>query len=137
MNYGDENIKENTTYYAFMYQGISSSPGGLAFAVNDNDEVVSVSFMMNYEFIMGNDNFHQIVLNSLIQTFAPDLNSDEIEQIKTQFNMQDSLVGAYGISDNTGVYLYDDIVYSCSFGNGQLNFSMRFKNAMYEEDLPD
>lgn len=117
---------ENITAYAYGYQGVYSSPGVIFVYVDESDIVVGATFVMNTEYIAGNDNFHHIVLDSLIKSFDSTLSEDEVYEIKSYFSMQDHLIGAVTRS-SYGEYEYNDKIYVVSEANG-LTFSMYSKD---------
>lgn len=119
---------ENITGYAYGYQGVSSSPGVIFVYVDESDIVVGTSFVMNVEYIAGNDDFHNIVLDSLIKSFDSTLSEDEVYEIKNHFSMQDQLIGAVTRS-SYGAYEYNDKMYVVSEANG-LSFSMYLKDEL-------
>lgn len=119
---------ENITAYAYAYQGVVSSPGVIFVYADERDIVVGASFVMNTEYIAGNDDFHNIVLDSLIKSFDSTLSEDEVYEIKSHFSMQDHLIGAVTRSDY-GAYEYNDKIYGVgvSEANG-LTFSVYSKD---------
>ena len=112
-----------STAYGHSYQGTFSSPGYLIVQTDENNNVVRVSFMMNISFIASSDNFHNIVLDAMMQAYTPSLSGSDIYKIKEYFSMQDQLVGAV-ISGIAGTYEYGGKQYAVSQGDGTLNFSI-------------
>ncbi len=111
----------DVTTYGYLYQGMVSNPGVFMVYIDEDDSVLGYSFIMSVEYIAGNDDFHNIVLESLMKAFD-DLSKDEIYKIKSNFSMQDSLIGAVTRS-NFGKYEYNGILYVVTQTEDGLTFS--------------
>lgn len=114
------NPSEITTY-GYLYEGMVSNPGLLMLYADESDMVLGYTFLMSTEYIAGNDSFSNVVLESLMKSFD-DLSDDEIYEIKSNFSMQDSLIGVV-TRDAYGRYEYNGITYVVTMSESGLNFS--------------
>lgn len=114
---------ESLTMYSYTYEGLYQDPVCLGLSLNDEGMVRSLTVSMNGEFIMGNDDFITMVLDSAIEAFCPSLEEEEIQEIKGHFSMDQQLVGAM-ISDRSGSYNYGGKTYIVSTNEGNLHFEI-------------
>lgn len=117
--YGDCEV--SGCYY--QYDGMYSSPGLIQIWYDENDIVQAVYFTMSIEYIMGNDTLQTVILDSMISAYDPDLSSDEIYEIKSQFSMENQLVGRT-FMDDAEYYGYDGKIYYADADDSYVNFQI-------------
>lgn len=122
----DDLLLENDDYgtaCVYEYSGLISSPGSICMYIDGNNMVVAVYFMMSIEFLADSDDFHCMVLDSIMQAFIPTLSEEGIYQIRDALSMESPLIGAV-MKGTEEQCKCDDIICAISTEGSFLAFRM-------------
>lgn len=108
---------------SYEYKGLITNPGMVYFFANGESEAQGISCWMDMSYISGDDSFLTVVLDSILRAFSPDMSSEDIQNIKTHFSMQDSLVGVM-TRDQYDAYEYKGNTYVVDTYENYLIFSV-------------
>lgn len=116
-------LNESLQACSYEYKGLITNSGTIYFLVDGESETQGISCWMDMSYISGDDTFLTVVLDSALRAFSPNMSSEDIQNIKTHFSMQDSLVGAM-TRNQYGTYEYKGNTYIVDTAENYLIFSV-------------
>lgn len=99
--------------------------GEIIIDVDMNGMVVGVEFGMSTKYLFDGDDFQNVVLDSLIQTFAPTLSENDIDAIRSILSIErETPLMVAAENGVAGRYEYEGMSYYVTSTDILLNFGM-------------
>lgn len=114
--------------YVYPYQSVGGTEeilGEIIIDVDMNGMVVGVEFGMSTKYLFDGDDFQNVVLDSLIQTFAPTLSENDIDEIRSILSIErETPLMVAAENGVAGRYEYEGMSYYVTSTDILLNFGM-------------
>lgn len=121
-------FKESVTAYAYSYQSMVRGQGNLGsifIFVDMNGRVVGANFGMTVKYLLDGDDFQNMVLESVIQTFDPALSEEDINEIRNMLSIERGRPLITVVVDgDEKLFEYDGITYILSAVDDGLTLGM-------------